>query len=270
MWRALLGLVALGLAACAPPILEPADESAARAVFDDIRAGNIDALMARMAPDQSNDETRAAFEQLRRDYLPSAAPEKVERVSFNVHTFAGTSGASRRVATVHHYTYPDRLLVAQTRLVSFDGGPLLIEGFHVNVASTEQVAAAAAANAFTLEGKSVHQYAFLALVIASPLLMIWSCIAVIRTRGFRRKWLFAILSFVGLFQFTMNWTTGILTANLLQIVLIGFTIARGTSPADPWLLTVTMPLGALLGLLLSWAHRSARKIDERAAATEQF
>lgn len=131
-----------------------------------------------------------------------------------------------------------------------------VQGFHVQAATTAQLAPLK----FTLSGKSALQYFFLAFVVASPLLMVAALIKVIRSQGLRRKWLWGILAFGGLAIFQMNWATGQVTYQLISLQLIGAGAVRGLSSFSPWILSATIPVGAVLILTGIWANpRRARK-----------
>jgi len=84
--------------------------------------------------------------------------------------------------------------------------------------------------------------------------MLAALVKVIRTRDLKRKWLWWIASFFGVTTLQMNWATGHLATNVLTVQLIGAGMVKGPSQFSPWLLTVTLPIGALLILTRVWAN----------------
>lgn len=105
---------------------------------------------------------------------------------------------------------------------------------------------------FVLFGISFFHYIFLVLVIVIPLFMAYSAYIAIRVK-LKRRWLWAIFSFVGIGQVTLFWLPGPITSQMLKfkllaIKLLGFGIAKAPI-YDPWYLTTTVPIGALIVFL---------------------
>lgn len=82
--------------------------------------------------------------------------------------------------------------------------------------------------------------------------MLIALLGVLLTKGFKSKWLWAIISLVGIAKFTMVWGTGEILSSPFTINLLGFGIVRGASPLAPWMVSFTPPLGALIALSLLW------------------
>ena len=115
---------------------------------------------------------------------------------------------------------------------------------------------------FVLFGISFFHYIFLVLVIAVPLFMAYSAYVAIRAK-LKRRWLWAVFSFVGVGQATLFWLPGPITSQMLKfkllaIKLLGFGIAKAPI-YDPWHLTTTVPIGAFIVYL---KVRSKKKKSE--------
>ncbi|HEY0038839.1 MAG TPA: MerC domain-containing protein [Longimicrobium sp.] len=102
-------------------------------------------------------------------------------------------------------------------------------------------------NAFTLADRGVTHWTMLLLAIAVPLFCLWAAVRVIRT-PMPRRWGWAFLAVLAGGQATLNWTTGELFVNLIHLQLLGSGVQR-SGMAGPWMLTVAMPLGAMMALL---------------------
>lgn len=87
---------------------------------------------------------------------------------------------------------------------------------------------------------------FFALAVTSPILMVAALVKVLRTPGLTYKWLWAAFAFVGLFSFKMNWATGVMLVQWMSLQILGFWLAKGPSRFDPWMISATVPIGALL------------------------
>jgi hypothetical protein len=238
----------VGLAGCSTPPPDPQVAAAAHGIFDAIRRGDDQSLQPRLAPELKTPQVQAQLAIVRR-YIPAGEPRGSKVIAWN-RTI--TSGEGEIALLKEDYDYGDHVAQVQTRLVRPPGGTAwLVQGFHVQTATARELTV----NDFTLIGRAPMQYLFLALVIASPAAMIWSLVKVIRAPGLKRKWLWGILAFVGLFSLQMNWSTGGIAINWLTVQLLGAGVTSGLSRFSPWFLTVTLPI--LTGV---WANPArARK-----------
>ncbi len=245
-WLALAGAVVL-MVACRPAVHDVELETLARAVYEEVRTGDQAALETKLSPALRTPQARADLAQFR-GLIPQGPARSARVVGLQTITMPDHA----RHATVSvEYDYGDRVALAQTGLYKPNGGKAWqVGGFHVNVA----FAKALAANDFTLMGKRPAQYGFLLYAIASPLLMLAALIRVVATPGLRFKWLWGVLAFVGVSMFRMNWTTGALSAQWLAVEFIGSGVVPAESRFAPWLITATLPVGALLILAGLWAR----------------
>lgn len=249
----------LSLCGCNPAtaLRDPAVDAEIHAVFEKIRSQD-PGWAASFAPSVAQTITPEGIAAVR-----AAIPAEVPRARNPTATTVSRTTSGSFVAAVDEYVYKDRTLVVQTLLQRPPGSEQwAVSGFHVRAASAAEIAD----NRFSVFGKSVGQYLFLTIVVLSPLLMLAALTKVVRTPGLRRKWLWAILAFAGLLSFQMNWTTGEIAVNYLTLQLIGAGVLRGPSALDPWLLTFTLPVGAILILTGVWAN--PKRARSRAPAAE--
>jgi hypothetical protein len=158
------------------------------------------------------------------------------------------------------YDFGSRTVLLNTRLHKTSAAaPWTIDGLHLQSATADELAA----NRFSLVGKKPLQYLFLLAAILSPALMIAALVKVIRTDGLRRKWLWGIAAFAGVFSFQMNWTTGQIFSTFLTVQFLDAGATRGNSAFVAWVLTMTLPVGAALILTGVWAN--PRKAAKRPA-----
>ena len=100
-------------------------------------------------------------------------------------------------------------------------------------------------NAFTLKGKSSFQYFFLITTIMVFLFILATVYACARTPISNRKWLWIIFILLGVGVARIDWTTGQYAVQLLGIQLFGAS-AIAAGPYAPWVISYSVPLGAIL------------------------
>lgn len=103
-------------------------------------------------------------------------------------------------------------------------------------------------NAFTFAGKSILYYAILIAAIIIPLFMLFSLLVCIRTKMKKRKWLWIIFILFGFGALSLNWTTGQMNFNPLNLQLFGAGCHKPGLYAQ-WTISVAFPLGAILFLI---------------------
>ena len=100
---------------------------------------------------------------------------------------------------------------------------------------------------FRLTGKSAAHYLVLALAIAFPLLTLYALVACFRTTMSWQRWAWMLFILLSIGSFTINWTTGETQLSALAVGVFG---ASATAALyGPWMLSVSLPLGALVFLL---------------------
>lgn len=256
----LCGFLALLLAGCQLPKPDPEVQAVEREAYRAIHAGDNAALQQISGRELKTPEATGGMLQIRA-MMPKGNPSSSKLIGWNLNTQIG-KGSTALLHSEHDYG--DRVVLAQTHLArNAEAGPWLVQGFHIQVATKAELAG----NGFSLVGKKLHQYAFLLAALISPILMIVALVKVVRRKGLKRKWLWGILALLGLFQLQMNWSDGALNVQWITLQLIGFGVKSGLSRFDPWFVTMTLPVGALLILLGVWAKPTResgnlKKVDE--------
>ena len=235
-------LTAMGQSACSPP--SASEIRLERSIFQQVHDNKIADVEAHLpAAEQNNAEVHAAFVQLQRDYVPAAAPTRIDQLQWGV---TKVSGGDRTISSVDQYVYPDRVLVVSTIIEISSSGPYVLRGFHINMASAASVANASNAS-FSLAGKPLHQLIYFGVFATVLVSMLATIGCVIFTKGFKRKWLWVIVALFGFPVYTMNWATGIWGPNF-QFGLIDAGVTRGSSVLDPWIVTFHVPVGAMIAM----------------------
>ena len=231
----------LALSACAGSSLTASQDAELRSVFTQMRLGRIARAEAAFDPRFSRPELGKTLAGLAR-VIPRQPPQSVRLLaSSSVETSLGQA-----YLATYEYGYPDRFLIVRTGIFRPAAAAPMVNTFYIDVAPMHVVRA----NALTLEGKSARQYGFLALAVASPLMIVIALISLARSLRVRGKALWMIGMVIGLGALTMNWTTGAVGVRPLFIDPFGVWVMHADTPAAPWMITASLPLVALIYLLL--------------------
>jgi len=240
---ALLGAFLLG--GCS---VSKEDDALARQLIEALHAGDYAALSNKIDPEYRTTQTAEALPKMRA-LLDLGELKEMHQVGYWVRGGVG-SGPSYRDAS-YEIEFSKGWVLAQFRFYR-NGATCSVQSFQL----TPLTKSLESAHAFTLTGKSTVQYAFLFMVIMEPLFMLATLIACIRTR-LKRKPLWCLLVLVGVMRFSMNWTTGQMGWQQMSVALLGSSGLRA-GPAAPWVLSFSVPMGAILFLL---KRRSLRQPD---------
>lgn len=252
---------AVCLSACKPISLkgDPAAEAAAHAAYEDIAAGRVTAVQARLTPEAAKMVTPAQILDMRA-YTPAGAPSQRRLVGIDM---LGSASGPQTQNLTYELTYPDVSVLYRVALKRPGAAaPWGVEGVNLNRETNAELAK----GRFTLTGRSPAQLLFLLATILSPLLMLSAIVAVVRAPRLKRKWLWCLLALVGAGTATMNWATG--EADLqIAVNLIGAGVTKqGYSGFFPWMLKFTLPVGALAAL---WRAAKARREARIALAVDE-
>lgn len=235
--RFLSFLLLLALAGCNPGSLmnrmaPPSADSAARGMVAAIVKADTARFYAAL---DSTITTENALEGLGRiqTLLGGQRPGPLEQVEWGVMAF-------RRVRYdqfVYQAPLGRRWLVAGVNLQRRESGPYLVTGFTVNVLKVPP----AVTNGFWRNLTAAKLLWWLPMLLA-VLTTLYAAVRAARSKA-RRRWLLVLIALVGIGQFTMNWTTGGLSLKLVRFQLFGAGFLR--TPLGPWMLSWSIPLGAL-------------------------
>lgn len=233
--RILLAVVVLLLSACAMPQADPQRVEQATRTYGLVRDGDIEALARQSTPSLRGQLTPESMAEVRR-YASPGEPERSKVLSWRSNTVVG---GSAQYEVVQQHDYPETIVIARVLMVREDGGPWMIDGFHLNPVSPAQ---AKAAGGFSLEGKSPLHYAMLIGVVMAPL----ACLAAAGVAAWRRRWGWMIFSLFGVGQLALNWSTGEWQFQALHFAVLSAGFFKGPAPFDPWVLMLSLPVPAIL------------------------
>lgn len=101
---------------------------------------------------------------------------------------------------------------------------------------------------FSLRDKSALEYTFIMLAVLSTLTCLLSLIALFRTKGVRRKWLWAIGCAFAFGQFAIDWASGQISVNPFHVQLLG-AFATKVGLLASWHVGFGVPVVAIVFLL---------------------
>ena len=220
-----------------------------RATVDKLVAHDYQSIESQMDERVHQSDARQALERLA-SVVPTETPTKFEPVawSFVKKISAADTGSGSRTANVAiEYTFSgSRWLVASATL-SGEPGAFRILAFNLESLS----APLAELNAFTFKDKGVLHYLFFLLTVSALGVSAFAFVRCVRTPGIKRKWLWAIFTLFGVVAFTLNWSNGAVSVDVLRFNLLSAGYARA-GWLGPWGITFCIPLGALIFL---WKFR---------------
>jgi hypothetical protein len=182
--------------------------------------------------------------------LQAGAPTKMEPVALNYRKTESLMDAANnsRVATVAiEYTFPNSKWVVVSATLEGDPGKFRIIALNID----PQQKPLAEANALTFRDKGILHILFAVLTIGAVLVSLFAFFRSVFAADVRNRWVWAIVSLIGVVGVTMNWSTGVVSVVPLHINLLSAALVR-EGWLGPWSITVCLPLGAIVFL---WEHR---------------
>lgn len=218
------------------------EQALARGYIDRLRAGDFDSIERSLDKSLAGPEVRATLVKMAAS-IPVGEPRSVKLVGVQKHS----QGAVQRLNTTFEYQFPEGWLLANVAIDERNGAKT-ITGLNVyrRTESLEQE------NRFELAGKEPVHYLILAGAIGAVLISLYALVACIRTKPLRRRWLWIVFIVLGGGQFAVNWTSGEWGITPFAIQLLG--ASATASPYGPWIVSCSIPLGAVVFLL----HRRRR------------
>ena len=238
----------LWLAAACAPRLGLASDAATQAVFDQVRRHDFAAIESRLPPLLRTAVTDARL-QADAAKIPDQPAQAVKLVSFN----SSVGPAGRQTSVTREYFYTDRVLVISTAILEQSGrsqAGLAPQVVAFNVQPFPR--AALAFGRFNLAGKSMTQYFVFALAVLIPLVLVYALVRLARDRTTRWKWLWTLFILSGFTRMSLNWVTGAILFQPISILLLGASVSRGALDVSPWIVSISLPLGALIYLGRGW------------------
>lgn len=211
-------------------------------------------LALRFTPDIDRASMPDALARLQLHVPEGATPEPLL-----VHFERFRSTKVTRETFTYEYAYPKQHLLVLV-VVDSSGPAPLVAGLHVKPMPDSL----ARVNAFGFSGRRPRHFVMLGSAILAVTLTLVTLVACARTRLPRRKWLWVLLIAVGFGRLDLNWTTGQMgfVPIAFQVLSASFT---ATGPYAPWIVSVSLPVGAIVFLALR-RRLEARTAGERLEA----
>jgi len=233
-----LGVLLVGAAA---PEAESAEEKVRRCL-EQIRAGEIAAARACFVPEALPEDADAVLGHAHDALQLGEAPE-VETV---YRWFRQSAGGDRSDQLVLHVRGPEKALLVFAETHTRSGAPALValrwEPAPLNLRERYP---------FQLAGVPPFYYALLGAAIAIPILIVYAAVRCFRQRP-RRRWLWLLFILFGVGRLSAPWVPGPLQLEQIRLQPLEFQLlGAGFAKMpiyDPWVLSVSFPLGAVLFL----------------------
>jgi hypothetical protein len=219
------------------PGLSQADAAALAQPFADLVGGADAQLLSRLAGDPDPAQAALQIDQMQA-LLPAAQPVSSRLVVWRMTQDSGGESLSG----VHEYAFQDHVARVETTLTrTRSAEPWRVADFHLNVASRAELAH----NEFTLAGKPPGFLAIVAGLAVNPLFILLTFLSALFWKGLKLRWLWLIAILIGVGTFSMNAASGAWSFNPLSFQLFGASALWSGSAFDPWVIGVSLPLGAL-------------------------
>jgi hypothetical protein len=219
-------------------LASPIEQATARAYIDQLRSRDFAGIEKAADTTIAGPALDATLEKMA-DLIPSEAPVAVKLVGAQRSVMSGVTTLN----LTFEYQFPGRWVVANVATKSKEGTTTIV-GFHVHPESSSLESA----NRFTLSGKSALQYVVLGAAIVATIFTLVVLVVCIKTKMKRRKWLWILFILFGIGKLSVNWTTGQWAFMALAAQL--FSASAAAMPAySPWMVSVSLPLGAILFLV---------------------
>jgi hypothetical protein len=270
---ALLGL--LLLAGCTAPKAELDADRMGRLFIDAVQRGDWPAIDRGIAPQLMSAPDHAAGIEKVRQAFPADPPWSI-RLLASRQVGGSRASAPEREELQYLYQFAERRAVIDLTVVpvgwmkvipatpetprkesavlptppgpsaSGSGGYEVVRVYKaLTMSYTEVTKADEAAQAFWAPGRTAGQWLFLGLAAATPVFMLWTVLSVFRAPALGGRLFWALACLVGMGAFWMDWTSGITGFLPSSLRLMGFGLEKGPSPLSPWMVSLTLPVGAL-------------------------
>ena len=279
MIRLVLPLILLILAGCAPPRAELDADRMGRLFIDAVQRGDWPAIDRSLAPALEASPDYAQRIENVRVAFPADPPWSIRLLSSR-QVLPDAKDSDERAEMQYLYTFAERRAVIDLAVVPVgwrtvvpatartprresailtekpEAPPPGAGGYEVvrvykalSMSYTEVTNEDTAAQAFWAPGRTAGQWLFLGMAAATPVFMLWTAVRVFRAPALEGRILWALLCLAGAGTAWMDWTSAVTGFNPLSLRLMGFGLEKGPSPLAPWMVSLTIPVGALLASL---------------------
>lgn len=235
----------------------PEAESVAKGYVDLLRQNRLDEIEKNLDSSIKTPDIHSTLVKMAQ-MIPTQQPESIKVVGAHKNVFNGLKEPKTTTTNiVFEYQFQSKWLLINVATQKKEEITTIV-GFNVNPIpdSLENL------NKFRLVGKSPLQYSVLLLAILVPLFTLYAVILCIRTKIEKKKWLWVIFVLAGIATFSVDWTTGQWRIVPLSLQLLG--AGASAPPYGPWVISVSLPLGAIIFLL------KRKRLSEQQCHTEPY
>jgi hypothetical protein len=227
------------------------ERSFALSIIDATRQGNFGLIDARILPEYRPQLTPELFAKIRELAPPGKAVLQTVAVDTQSDGFASR--------TIKSFNYEigggKRWALFQVTILG-PPGHLQLVGVHIYPLDRPP----SSVNAFGSVDRGMIHYLWLAAMALALGTTLTALVLIVRTRGVRLKWLWALgcLMSFGLFQ--LNWTTGAWSVTPIGFVLFGAGAVQN-GPLMPWIMQFAIPVVAIVFISLRFTGAFERRSD---------
>jgi hypothetical protein len=243
-WRLFGCLVTLSLlAACSQEEMlqkftSPEEQATAKQYIDQLRSHNFAEIEKSAAPGLTSASLESALTEMAA-LIPSDPPVSVRLVG--AHRYTSTPNGTT-VNIIYEYQFPDRFVLANVAIMTKNGETTVV-GLHVQPEATSLESR----NRFTLSGKNAMQCGVLVSAVAAALFTLAVLVVCAKRKMKRRKWLWILFILLGFGKLSVNWTTG--QWGIAVLAAQPFSASAVAALYGPWMVSVSLPVGAIVFLI---------------------
>jgi hypothetical protein len=235
----LILVMALPLAACRFGGVTPQQDADLRAVYQKMRANDLAGIEAQFDPQF---RTPALHQSL--GFMQGMIPPQTPRARLLKGVTETDPQGRLNYGAQYEFDYPSTAVLAQIEMRQDKAGHRSV----VAVQLRQAPVGIADSYAFSLKGKKYYQYLFLVLVALAPGMGVWGLAALWRAPDIKWKVLWAAAMCLGFMDLTMDWTTGDVVLNIVDIHILWLKASR-FGPLSPWMISTSLPLASIAFLL---------------------
>ncbi len=247
IYQLLIALFCVSLAGCDQDAMIQSfapkeDQALASKYFSLLKNRQFDDLNKVIDPSLQNPDLKDTLSQMA-DLIPAVEPNRIKLIGAQQHHSSDQS----TINLSYEYAYANQWLVMQIALRQQNKQTHI-----VGLKLLPQATSIDRQFKFSLADKSITHYLILTLAILAPILVLTALIICIRMKLRGRKWPWIIFILLGLGQLSINWNSGDIGFAVLAVQL--FSASAFAAPYGPWIITVSLPLGALCFLAFRKNH----------------
>lgn len=253
-WLLLLGL--LCLSACLRETaledrVDKAEVETAKNIITQIKSGRHEELLVKFDPALKNAEAKLSLQQMA-DLMPAESATSVRLVGYQWSTVNNLTDKNFTL----ELAYPSVFLLAKLSLREQAG-----QQYIMGLSLKPQSASLASQHRFTFNGKPFLAYVFFCLTCLIPVFVAYALYTCLRMKMNRKKWPWVLAILLGFGKLSLNWSSGVVYFQLLVIQL--FSASAVAEYYGPWMLSVSLPVGAIIFFLKRDELRAEAIPDEK-------